>query len=144
MPSKSTPRAIIWIVVGVAIGVAGCGKSGPKVEFAKVQGSVLVNGRAQPNVQVQFSPDREKGIGLPANAGAVSDDKGNYALRYSYLNKTGEGAPVGWNRVSLLDMSAGNPPKTSAIPPTYGSATSSPLLVEVKSGDNTINLEVKK
>jgi hypothetical protein len=144
MAPKATPRAIICILIGVAIGVAGCGQSGPKVEFAKVQGAVLVNGRPQSNVQVQFTPDPEKGIKLPAYAGAVSDDQGNYTLKYSYLNKTGEGAPVGWNRVSLLDMSAGGPGKTSAIPPKYGSASTSPLLVEVKSGDNPINLEVKK
>src|SRR4029079_14980188 len=118
MACKSRHRWIIWIGTGVAIGVAGCSQSGPKVEFGKVQGAVLVKGRPQPNVQVLFSPDPEKGIGLPAFAGAVSDEKGNYSLKYSYLNKTGEGAPVGWNRASLLDMSAG-PSKTSAIPPIY-------------------------
>ena len=143
MASMSTPGAIIWIGIGVAIGAAGCGKSAPKVEFAKVQGTVLVNGRPQPNVQIQFTPDPGKGIGLPAYGGAVSDDKGNYALKHSYMNKTGEGGPVGWCRVSLLDMSAANP-KASAIPASYGSAATSPLVFEVKSGDNTINLEVKK
>jgi hypothetical protein len=141
MAAKSTRRAIIYICV--AIGTAGCGKSGPKIEFGKVQGSVLVNGHPQPNVQVQFTPDPEKGNGLPAYAGAVSDDKGNYSLRYSYMNKTGDGAPVGWNRVSLIDMSAKNA-KASAIPANYGNAATSPLLFEVKAGENTINLTVKK
>jgi hypothetical protein len=141
MASKARRSAIIWI--GIAIGVAGCGKSGPKVEFAKVQGAVLVNGRPQPNIQVQFTPDPEKGIGLPAYAAAVSDDKGNYSLKYSYMNKTGEGAPVGWCRVSLLDMSASNS-KASAIPGKFGNAATSPLTKEVKTGDNTINLEMQK
>jgi hypothetical protein len=141
MAAKWTRYAVICMCV--AIGTAGCGKSGPKVEFAKVQGTVLINGHPQPNVQVQFTPDREKGIGLPAYAGAVSDDKGNYTLRYSYLNKTGEGAPVGWNRVTLIDTSASNP-KASAIPAKYGSAATTPFLFEVKAGDNPINLEVKK
>ncbi len=143
MVVKSARSAIIWIGVCIAIGVAGCGKSGPKVEFAKVHGAVLVNGHPQSNVQVLFTPDPEKGIGLPAFAGAVSDSEGNYALRYSYLNKTGDGAPVGWSRVTLLDMSAANP-KASAIPLNYGAATTTPLLFEVKPGDNPINLEVKK
>jgi hypothetical protein len=141
MAAKWTQSALIYICVAIAM--AGCGKTGPKVEFAKVQGSVLVNGHPQANVQVQFTPDPEKGIGVPAYAGAVSDDKGNYSLRYSYLNKTGDGAPVGWNRVTLIDMSANNP-KSSAIPANYGSAATTPLLFEVKSGDNTIPLEVKK
>src|SRR5262249_48659472 len=95
MRSKSKQRAIIGIVVCLAIGSVGCGSSAPKVQFAKVQGAVLVNGHPQPNVQVQFTPDPGKGIGLPAFAGAVSDDKGNYTLKYSYMNKTGEGAPIG-------------------------------------------------
>jgi hypothetical protein len=141
MAAKWTQSALIYICVAIAM--AGCSKTGPKVEFAKVQGSVLVNGHPQANVQVQFTPDPEKGIGVPAYAGAVSDDKGNYSLRYSYLNKTGDGAPVGWNRVTLIDMSANNP-KSSAIPANYGSAATTPLLFEVKSGDNTIPLEVKK
>jgi hypothetical protein len=143
MAFKSAHHPIIWIGICVSIGMTSCGQSGPKVEFGKVQGAVLVNGRPQRNVQVLFGPDPEKGNGLPALAGAVSDDQGNYALKYSYLNKTGEGAPVGWNRVSLLDLSAGNG-KASAIPPSYGAAVTSPLIVEVKAGDNTINLEVKK
>jgi hypothetical protein len=141
MAAKWTQCTIICICV--AVSTAGCGKSGPKVEFAKVQGSVLVNGHPQPNVQVQFTPDPEKGNGLPAYAGAVSDDKGNYSLRYSYMNKTGDGAPVGWSRVTLIDVSAKNA-KASAIPANYGSASTTPLLVEVKAADNTINLPVKK
>jgi hypothetical protein len=143
MESKSAPHSLLWIGICITITAAGCGHGGPKVEFAKVQGTVLVNGRPQPNVQVLFIPDREKGIGLPAYAGTVSDDKGDYKLKYSYMNQTGEGAAVGWSRVTLIDMSAANS-KASAIPPIYGSPTSSPLLVEVKAGDNTIPLEVKK
>jgi hypothetical protein len=139
----STRGAIVWIGIGFTIAAAGCGKSTPKVEFAKVQGTVLVNGRPQPNVQIQFTPDPEKGIGLPVYGGAVSDDKGNYSLKHSYMNNTGEGGPVGWCRVSLLDLSAANP-KSSAIPAKYGSASTSPLVFEIKAGDNPINLEVKK
>jgi hypothetical protein len=41
-------------------------------------------------------------------------------------------------------MSAGNPPKISAIPPKYGNSATSPLVVEVKAGDNKIDLDVKK
>ena len=143
MSFKRTRRATAWVGICFIVGAAGCGSSAPKVEFAKVKGAVLVNGHPQRNVQVLFGPDPEKGNKLPALAGAVSDDQGNYALKYSYLNKTGEGAPVGWNRVSLQDMSAGAG-KPSAIPSNYGAPATSPLTVEVKSGDNTINLEVKK
>ncbi len=140
MVSKPTRSAVVLIGLAVA-GTAGCGASGPKVEFAKVRGAVLVNGRPQANVQVQFTPDPEKGNGVPAYAGAVSDDQGKYSLKYSYMNKTGEGAPVGWCRASLLDMSGARP---SAIPSAYGNAATSPLVFEVKNGENAIDLPVKR
>lgn len=143
MKSKLARYGVMWVGMCLTITAAGCGQRGPNVEFAKVQGKVLVNGHPQPNVQVLFVPDREKGIGLPAFAGTVSDDKGEYKLKYSYMNHTGEGAPVGWCRVTLIDMSAGNS-KTSAIRPIYGSPLASPLLVEVKPGENTIPLEATK
>jgi hypothetical protein len=149
MVLKSDRRVVIWIVICVAIGPAGCSKSAPNVDFATTQGTVRINGRPQRQIQVLFSPDPEKGNGLPAFAGGVSDDQGNYTLKYSYHNKTGDGAPVGWNRVVLTDLSVGYPregqaPKPSAVPPAYGAPATTPLLVEVKAGDNKIDLDVKK
>jgi len=141
MKSESYGRALLWIVVCVLLAPTGCTNSSPGLEIGKVQGTVRVNGQPQRNTQVLFSPDKEKGNGLPAFAGGVTDDQGNYTLKYSYLKKTGEGAPVGWSRVALTDLSG---PKASAIPPDYTMAATSPLLVEVKAGDNKIDLDVKK
>src|SRR6476646_1597372 len=149
METNRRRLAIICTGICMAVGLAGCGQSAPSVDFAKVHGTVRVNGKPQRAIQVLFVPDAEKGIKLPALAGAETDDQGNYSLKYSYHNKTGEGAPVGWNRAVLSDMSVGiprggQPTKPSAIPPAYGSSASTPLLKEVKPGDNTINLEVQK
>jgi len=144
----SSLRASIFVGTGMVICVAGC-NSGPKVEFGTVHGTVKVSGTAQRGALVQFSPDREKGNGVPAFGNGTSDAQGNYTLKYSYQNKTGEGAPVGWHRVTLIDTTVGvtpqgQEPKPSAIPFSYGTPAKTPLLVEVKPGDNKIDLEVKK
>src|SRR5205823_5811905 len=129
------------------IGLAGCNR-GPKVEIGDVHGIVRVNGHPQRGAAVQFSPDRAKGNGLPIIANGVSDDQGKYTLKYAFKDKVGDGAPVGWHRASVIDSTVGvtpqgQEPKPSAIPMTYGVPATTPLLVEVKAGDNTINLDVK-
>ena len=132
----------------IAISLAGC-KSEPKIEVGKVQGVVRVNGHPQRGASLQFTPDREKGSGLPIFANGTSDDQGKYTLKFGYQGKITEGAPVGWYRVMALDTTVGftpqgQDPKPSAIPMAYGSPTTTPLLVEVKAGDNTIDLDIKK
>jgi len=141
-------RALVVKGICIAIGLAGC-KGGPSVEFSKVQGVVRVNGQPQRGAAIQFSPDREKGNGVPAFANGTSDDQGKYTLKYSYQGKVGDGAPVGWHRVMVIDTTVGvtpqgQTPKPSAIPMTYGTPATTPLLVEVKSGDNSIDLDIKK
>jgi hypothetical protein len=141
-------RAVILNGIWVAAVLTGC-SGGPKVEFGTVQGIVRVNGHPQRGALVQFSPDRDKGNGVPAFGNGRSDDQGKYTLKYSYQGKMGEGAPVGWHRVTLVDTTVGvtpqgQDPKPPAIPMSYGTPASTPLLFEVKSGDNTIDLDVKK
>jgi hypothetical protein len=98
---------------------------------------------------VRFVPDPEKGSGLPAFAAGKTDEKGNYTAKYEYRGKEGAGAPVGWARVTVFDSKIGLTPqgqesKPSPIPFAYGSVSTTPLVVEVKSGDNAIDLDVKK
>jgi hypothetical protein len=140
----------VLIAVGVlfTFSTVGCNR-GPKVEFAKVQGVVRVNGQPQKRALIQFSPDREKGNGLPILATGTSDEEGKYSLKYGYRDKVDEGAPVGWHRVTVLDTTVGatpqgQEPKPSAIPMNYSMPATTPLLVEVKTGDNSIDLDVKK
>src|SRR5206468_879620 len=112
-------RALILNGICIAIGLAGC-KGGPKVEFGKVQGVVRINGRSQRGAAVQFTPDREKGNGFPILANGTSDAQGQYTLKYGYQGKIGDGAPVGWHRVTVTDTTVGvtpqgQDPKPSAI-----------------------------
>jgi hypothetical protein len=141
-------RALIVLGCWIAIIIGGCNK-GPTVEYGNVQGTLRINGKPQRAVGIQFTPDREKGNGIPAFASGTSDNQGKYTLKYSFKDKVGDGAPVGWQRVVLTDLTVGvtpqgQEPKPSVIPIAYSAATTTPLLVEVKAGDNTINLEVKK
>jgi hypothetical protein len=132
----------------IAISLVGC-KSEPKVEVGKVQGIVRVNGRPQRGAAVQFSPDGDKGSGLPIFANGTSDEQGKYTLKYGYQGKIAEGAPVGSYRVMVTDTTVGftpqgQEPKPSAIPMAYGAPATTPLRAEVKAGDNSIDLDIKK
>jgi hypothetical protein len=144
----SQRRALIVNGFVIALGLTGCNRE-PQVEFGKVQGIVRVNGQPQRGALVQFSPDREKGNGVPIFANGTSDDQGRYTLKYGHEGKIAEGAPVGWHRATVLDTTVGatpqgQEPKPSAVPMAYGTPATTPLLVEVKPGDNTIDLDVKK
>src|SRR5437879_3961671 len=101
---RPTTKNCMWICTGflIALGIAGC-KNGPTVDIGTVHGTVRINGRPQRAIAVSFSPDREKGNGVPVFANGNSDDQGNYALKYSLKDKIGDGAAVGWHRVTLLD-----------------------------------------
>ena len=137
------------ILAGVVLILCSSCNRAPRPEFAKVQGTVRVNGQPQKRALIQFSPDREKGNGFPIVATGESDAEGKYTLKYGYQDKVDEGAPVGWHRVTVLDTTVGatpqgQAPKPSAVPMSYSMASTTPLVVEVKSGDNTIDLDVKK
>jgi hypothetical protein len=132
----------------ITAALAGCNR-GPSIEFGKVQGTVRINGKPQRGATVQFTPDAGKGNGLPIFAGGTSDDQGKYTLKYGHEGTIGEGAPVGWFRVTVIDSTIpvpppGQEPRPSAVPLVYGLPSKTPLLQEVKAGDNTIDLDLKK
>jgi hypothetical protein len=64
-------------------------------------------------------------------------------------DKTGGCASFGWHRVLIEDpalsqVPQGQAPPPQLIPPAYNSPASTPLLKEVKPGEQTIDLEVTK
>jgi hypothetical protein len=128
--------------------MSGCREKGPG--FAPVLGVVRINGQPERGLLVRLSPDAGRGNGLPAFATGKTDDQGKYALKYEYKGKEGIGAPVGWYRVTIIDSKIGftpqgQEPKPSSIPYSYASASTTPLLIEVKPGElQTIDLDVKK
>jgi hypothetical protein len=142
MMQRSAIAAIL-----VCVCVFGCGKKLP--EMGQVTGSVRVKGRPQPNLLVRFLPDPEKGNSSPINASGKTDAQGKYSLQHVYQDEAAPGAPVGWHRVMIEDTSRvptpqGQTPPPPLIPLEYGSPASTPLRMEVKSGTQTIDLDVGK
>src|SRR5262245_8340439 len=143
---SSTSR-IGLVSVSLSVLVCGCREKGP--EFAPVHGVVRLNGTPERGLLVRFAPDGQKGNGLPAFASGKTDDQGKYTMKYEYRGKEGDGGPVGWYRAAIYDSKVGftpqgQEPKPSAVPLVYGNFSTTPLLIEVKPGDNSIDLDVKK
>jgi hypothetical protein len=131
--------------------VAGCGGSGAKVpELATVKGKVTVDGQPGANLEVTFEPQakgiKKSDIQIGAGSTAQTDAQGNYELRYQ--GGSLKGAAIGTHLVRINTMAGGGPAggETAAaastpIPPQYN--TESEKTVEVKAGQNTIDLEVQ-
>ncbi len=139
------PLAIAAILISVC--VLGCGKKPP--EMGQVSGIVRVKGNPQPKLSVRFLPDPEKGNSLSINASGKTDEQGKYSLQHVYNDVAAPGALLGWHRVIIEDLSRGPTPQGQTPPPPlipleYNSPASTPLRVEVKSGSQTIDLDVGK
>ncbi len=142
-------------LIPIGMFAAGCGKpSGP--EYAKVTGTVTVDGQPAAGVNVTFHPDATKGTKGPVSA-ATTDDQGKFVL-YGPGGK--EGAVVGWYKVTVEcppdpgmfsspsgtsgDTKGPPKPKDCKVPKKYGDITKTDLTFEVKAGqENTINIDLK-
>lgn len=144
----------------VALVVAGCGAVGPS--FNPVGGKLTVDGKVPANVQISFYPVDGKGpiasgnvdagtgrydltssggVGKPAGKGAVA---GKYKV---VLNASGGGGGAASPEAMMAQYSGNNQGKAPAAPKAsfkkeYGSASTSPKEVEVKSGTNSIDLDL--
>ena len=142
----------------VALVVAGCGAGGPS--FSPVGGKLTVDGKVPANVQVSFYPVDGKG---PIASGNVDAGTGRYDLTSSggVGKPAGKGAVAGKYKVvlnaggaagaasteAMMAQYSGNQGKAPAAPKAafkkeYGSASTSPKEVEVKSGTNSIDLDL--
>lgn len=144
----------------IALVVAGCGAGGPS--FNPVGGKLTVDGKVPANVQISFYPVDGKGpiasgnvdagtgrydltssggVGKPAGKGAVA---GKYKV---VLNASGGGGGAASPEAMMAQYSGNNQGKAPAAPKAsfkkeYGSASTSPKEVEVKSGTNSIDLDL--
>jgi hypothetical protein len=115
------------------------------LEFGHVTGKVSLNGKPLDEVRVMFLPDTMAG-NLGAHSECISDADGNYELIYS-LDPDIKGALVGFHRVIIEDIAAENarekrrPVRISA---KYSNSARTPLIEEVASGEQTINLELER
>jgi len=156
-PSRRTLAVTASLVAVGLVLASGCGPAGPA--FQPVGGKLTIGGKAPSGVQVSFYPVDGKGpiasgsvdaatgrydltssggVGKPAGKGAVA---GKYKV---VLNSSGGAGGAGTQEAMMAQYGGGGKapavPK-AAFPKEYGAASSSPKEVEVKSGQNTIDLD---
>jgi hypothetical protein len=136
--------AIVGLLILSLIALPGC-PSGP--EFGKVSGQVKAKGKAAAKVRVEFHPDATKGAQGPSSI-AETDEEGRFTLSYATSNRNGQGAVVGWHKVVLQDLRLAESETGKGIEvrfgPEYGTVLTTPLELEVKSGEQTLTIEVPK
>jgi hypothetical protein len=131
--------------------------NGSDVALSEVEGTVLWKKQPLRNVQVQFLPDVEAGAHGPRSTG-FTDDQGHYTL---YLDDEQPGAVIGRHRVLVFEIgddqnrdrrsAERNHSRTKSSPKAaglghlldaYGKAATTPLKREVRSGKQTIDLDL--
>jgi hypothetical protein len=120
-----------WLALALAA-TAGCG--GGAVRHAPVEGRVFFRGAPLAGGTIVFAPDPGHGASGPLAVGEI-DAQGRYRLR----TDGGEGAPVGWHRVTVA---AG--PGAPDFPARYGDPERSGLCREVADmASNVIDLQLE-
>jgi len=136
------PAVVLVSTLAVAAAAPGCGASGP--QMARVSGTVTYDGKPVPQGTVTFIAKDANGRNA---TGAIQSD-GSYTLQ---TEQPGDGAQVGQYDVTVaaidapvLDYVPTKPvtPKR-LVPEKYEKPQSSGLTATVKSGSNTIPLELK-
>jgi hypothetical protein len=142
-----------WFVAVLLTFGAGCGGR----EFAEVEGTVTLDGKPLPDVEIVFVPAAARGN----NANAYTDAQGRYKLQTARDRK--DGTAPGRFQVTIIDLLAvpdvsslgGAPgssqsvpnaerPKVSRVPVAYSYPDRTPFQgVEVKPGKQTQNFDVK-
>ena len=122
------------------IGCALSGCSGPKLEYAEVEGKVTLNGAPLVGAMIRFYPVSDGAKQAPYAVG-LTDADGIYVLTH---HDNQPGAVVGKSRVVVSwpsrdlqsAVAAGRPagPPGPPIPLPYTTAADTPLLFEVQAG----------
>jgi len=135
--------------------LSGCGRRLPTI--VPVKGTVLLNGKPLPKAMVQFIPQRSD-LGAEFTSTAVTDENGDFTLTCGYRDLPG--AIVGQHTVVITESPLPEELRNTRdyrqieryqaklpnrpIPPPYGSATQSPLKVEIKEGQGLVKIELTR
>ena len=122
----------------------GCAKS-PEETFS-VEGTVTVGGKLMDSGTVIFTMIDAGKSGKTYSARGIIDSQGHYAL--TTFGKM-DGAPAGKHRVCVSPNFSKLPDKVGvsviklvSIPEKYMKPNTSPLVYEVKAGDNIIDIDI--
>lgn len=125
--------------------VVGCG--GQSYRTAEVDGVLTIAGKPGDKIQIQFTPDVDKGVAGPASV-ADTDSDGRFKLELvdSQTGSRRAGAVVGWHRVSLGDKRMSESATGKGVPirltTDYTLPSTTPLKQEVKEGKQTIEIKI--
>jgi hypothetical protein len=123
-----TISATILLGLGL-LAFTGCG--GDSVQLGEVKGTVTVDGQPVEGLEVRFNPE-EGGTSL-----GYTQADGSYELSFPGGAK---GAVVGRHTVSVMAAETDDGSAKVEIPVRYNEE--SELTFEVKSGENTYNIEI--
>ena len=152
-----TVGRFVLVLAGLSV-LTGCSKTGP--EFAvEVEGTITLNGKPLPNVEVVFMSELAdaKGTANPASSG-YSDEHGHYSLWCGQADT--QGAVLGTYRVCVNDIAAMplpameygddlaaarlHRPGPLRVPSRYSSTAKTPFKdVKIASGKMSLNFDVK-
>ncbi len=153
---------LLYSLLTLSVTTGGC-QRGPTWSLAPIEGTVLKDGHPLRDIEVVFLPDA--GTQGPRSSG-ITDESGHYRLRTDHGE---DGAIVGSYRVCLHDinrvpLSLNRLPKGAAnaehiqkklahlrktastsprMPSCYSKPNETPLRVEIRPGQQVIDLEVK-
>ena len=152
-------RRLVLGTACLAIALApplGCGRNASP---ASVEGTLRLDGKPLDNCLVTFLPEPSQGAQGPRSS-ALTDKNGSFRLR---RDDQGEGAAMGWHRVTVQDMSVSTgvlrrdngkvdeemdknapppPVRRSRLPQRYLSPNDTPLRKEVKAGHQVIDVDI--
>jgi hypothetical protein len=132
-------------VLAFLITVSGCNKLPSNRDVHPVKGKVTLNGQPVRLAVIYLQP-KDPAIGNEAK-GYIRED-GRFAIR-TYSNKDDDGAVAGEYKVTIQPYSKtlyGPKPESvepSTIPDKYTSSKTSNLVVQIKPGENQLDLHLE-
>ena len=131
--------------------VLGCGKHDPNIHL--IDGLVTLDGSPVAGASVMFVPQTTEGT----DASGVTDSDGKFRIQTLH-GAAGGGTTIGEYRVVVIKIEALPTGRTttesdgtvteimserSVVPQVYGSRNTTPLVVNITQGKNTVNLELE-
>jgi hypothetical protein len=133
------------LALSILVALSGCKKLPASREVHPVQGKVTINGEPVRLAVIYLEP-KDPEVGNEAK-GYVRED-GRFAIR-TYSNDKDDGAVPGEYKVTIKPYSKTlYGPKPEAVQPTvipdkYKSSETSDLVVQIKPGENKLNLRLE-
>jgi hypothetical protein len=138
------------VAFSIVSGTTGCGSNVP-FDFVPVHGKVTYeDGSLIPadSILVTFNPlntEKKGKIVPPGGQTQVNVQDGTFSAVSSH--RANDGVAVGRHKVVVVAFQKGpkgSPVPSTAVPPAYHDASSTPLEIEVDSSDQFLDLKVKK